>query len=157
MTSASWCSGTGSCLVLSSSWSLSTMAITQLRHLATFAHSLSWKSQMHNQQSDQLRWLHLCLTHTVYLWDCEAVIFFAQSKLRKAKRSKGNVWKDILRLLLKRFHRFKLSLSSPELLQVTDVLRLFSVDVCAEGGWGNTYFGYFLLKNMGWTRYNGGR
>lgn len=143
MTSASWCSGTGSCLVLSSSWSLSTMAITQLRHLATFAHSLSWKSQMHNQQSDQLRWLHLCLTHTVYLWDCEAVIFFAQSKLRKAKRSKGNVWKDILRLLLKRFHCFKLSLSSPELLQVTDVLRLFLCGCVCWRGVGEYIFWIF--------------
>lgn len=44
MTSASCCSGTVSCLLLSSSWSLSTMAMTQLRHLATLAHTLSWES-----------------------------------------------------------------------------------------------------------------
>lgn len=42
MTSASCCSGAGSCLLLSASRSLSTMAITQLRHLATLAHTLSW-------------------------------------------------------------------------------------------------------------------
>lgn len=70
-------------------------------------------------------------------------IFFAQSKLRKAKRSKGNVWKDILRLLLKRFHRFKLSLSSPELLQVTDVLILFLCGCVCWRGVGEYIFWIF--------------
>lgn len=70
-------------------------------------------------------------------------IFFAQSKLRKAKRSKGNIWKDILRLLLKRFHRFKLSLSSPELLQVTDVLTLFLCGCVCWRGVGEYIFWIF--------------
>lgn len=149
MTSASWCSGTGSCLVLSSSWSLSTIAITQLRHLATFAHSLSWKSQMHNQQSRSVALItSVSYSHCLplRLWGRAKgfyFILFAQSKLRKAERSKGNVWKDILRLLLTRFHCFKLSLSSPELLQVTDVLTLFLCGCVCWRGVGEYIFWIF--------------
>lgn len=144
MTSASWCSGTGSCLVLSSSWSLSTMAITQLRHLATFAHSLSWKSQMHNQQSDQLRWLHLCLTHTVYLWDCEAVIFFAQSKLRKAKRKCLKGYSEITFKAFPSFQAFSFFSWAPA---GNWCIETFSLWMCVlKGGGGIHILDIFFLK-----------
>lgn len=55
MTSASCCSATGSGLLSSSSCSWSTMAIMQLRRLATLAHTLSWRSRMSNRSLDSGR------------------------------------------------------------------------------------------------------